>query len=73
MKQISLSEIAKLFPYLSPQDIQEIQKYPGNNDYIRNYYGQNDNNTISVMFFEYKTFERQVFKIKRTEFGLEKA
>ena len=53
VKQISLSEIAKLFPYLSPQDIQEIQKYPGNNDYIRNYYGQNDNNTISVIFFEY--------------------
>ena len=73
VKQISLSEISKLFPYLTPEDLAEIQKYPGNNDYIRNYYGQNDNNTISVMFFEYKTFEKQVFKIKRTEFGLEKA
>ena len=73
VKQISLSEIAKLFPYLTPEDLEEIQKYPGNNDYIRNYYGQNDNNTISVMFFEYKTFEKQVFKIKRTEFGLDKA
>ena len=73
VKQISLSEIAKLFPYLTPEDLAEIQKYPGNNDYIRNYYGQNDNNTISVMFFEYKTFEKQVFKIKKTEFGLEKA
>lgn len=73
VKQISLSEIAKLFPYLTPQDLEEIQKYPGNNDYIRNYYGQNDNNTISVMFFEYKTFEKQVFKIKETEQGLEKA
>jgi len=73
VKQISLSEISKLFPYLTPEDLAEIQKYPGNNDYIRNYYGQNDNNTISVMFFEYKTFEKQVFKIKKTEFGLEKA
>ena len=73
VKQVSLSEIAKLFPYLTPEDLEQIQKYPGNNDYIRNYYGQNDNNTISVMFFEYKTFEKQVFKIKRTEFGLEKA
>ena len=73
VKQISLSEIAKLFPHLTPEDLEEIQKYPGNNDYIRNYYGQNDNNTISVMFFEYKTFEKQVFKIKKTEFGLEKA
>jgi len=73
VKQISLSEIAKLFPYLTPQDLEQIQKYPGNNDYIRNYYGQNDNNTISVMFFEYKTFEKQVFKIKETEQGLQKA
>ena len=73
VKQISLSEIAKLFPHLTPQDLSEIQKYPGNNDYIRNYYGQNDNNTISVMFFEYKTFEKQVFKIKETEQGLQKA
>jgi len=73
VKQVSLSEIAKLFPYLTPEDLIEIQKYPGNNDYVRNYYGQNDNNTISVMFFEYKTFEKQVFKIKETEQGLQKA
>jgi hypothetical protein len=73
VKQISLSEIAKLFPHLTAADLEEIQKYPGNNDYIRNYYGQNDNNTISVLFFEYKTFDKQVFKIKKTEFGLEKA
>ena len=37
VKQISLSEIAKLFPCLTPEDLAEIQKYPGNNDYIRNY------------------------------------
>lgn len=73
VKQISLPEIAKQFPYLTEADLAEIQKYPGNNDYIRNYYGQNDNNTISVLYFEYKTYEKQVFKIKKTEFGLEKA
>jgi hypothetical protein len=73
VKQIALSEIAKIFPHLTAQDLEEIQKYPGNSDYLRNYYGQNDNNTISVLFFEYKTFDKQVFKIKKTEFGLEKA
>ena len=73
VKQISLSEVAKLFPHLTAKDLEEIQNYPGNNDYIRNYYGQNDNDTISVLFFEYKTFDKQVFKIKKTEFGLEKA
>ncbi len=73
VKQISLSELAKQFPYLTESDLAEIQKYPGNSDYIRNYFGQNDNNTISVLYFEYKTYEKQVFKIKKTEFGLEKA
>ena len=34
VKQVSLSEIAKLFPYLTPEDLEQIQKYPGNNDYI---------------------------------------
>ena len=73
VKQISLPELAKQFPHLGPDDLKEIQKYPGNSDYIRNYFGQNDDNTISVIYFEYKTYMTQVFKIKRTEFGLEKA
>ena len=72
VKQISLSELAKQFPHLTDRDLIEIQKYPGNSDYTRNFYGQNDNDTISVLYFEYKTYEKQVFKIKKTEFGLEK-
>lgn len=73
VKQILLSDLAKQFPYLTESDLAEIQKYPGNNDYLRNYYGQNDNNTISVLYFEYKTFNKQVFKIKETDQGLQKA
>ena len=73
VKQVLLSELAKEFPYLTPQDLEEIQKQPGNSDYVRNYYGQNDGNTISVLYFEYKTYETQVFKIKKTDQGLEKA
>ena len=73
VKQVLLSELAKEFPYLTPQDLEEIQKQPGNSDYVRNYYGQNDGNTISILYFEYKTYETQVFKIKKTDQGLEKA
>ena len=38
-------------------------------------YGYNsyDPNTVSVLFFEYKTYNEQVFKIKQTDTGLEKA
>ena len=30
---MSLEEIKKQFPYLSQSELEEIQKYPGNNNY----------------------------------------
>ena len=46
---------------------------PGNTNYTRNWEGKNNNNTVQVLYFEYKTFADQVFKIKQTDQGLEKA
>ena len=34
---------------------------------------EDDGNTVQVLYFEYKTFSEQVFKIKHTANGLEKA
>jgi len=74
VKAIQLEELKKEFPDLTSEDLEEIQKYPGDNTYTRNYYGQNyDPSAIKVLYFEYKTYTDQVFKIKQTEFGLEKA
>jgi len=74
VKSISLEELKKQFPYLSDKDLKEIEKYPGDSNYVRNYYGQDTNdNTVQVLYFEYKTYSNQVFKIKKTENGLEKA
>ena len=74
VKAISLEELKKQFPHLSDEDLKEIEKYPGDMNYIRNYPGQsNDNTTVQVLYFEYKTYSNQVFKIKQTEQGLEKA
>jgi hypothetical protein len=74
VKAISLEELKKQFPNLSDDDVKEIEKYPGTNDYSRTYSNQDyDTNTIQVMYFEYKTYSNQVFKIKQTEQGLEKA
>jgi hypothetical protein len=50
----------------------KIQKMPGNSQYLQNW-GNYDGNTVQVMYFEYKTYMNQVFKIKKTEQGLEKA
>jgi hypothetical protein len=46
-------------------------RYPGRDGYIAN--PNYDNDLVQILFFEYKTFIDQVFKIKQTEQGLEKA
>lgn len=74
VKSVSIEELKKEFPYLTDQDLEEIQKYPGDSNYTRNYYGQDDTyNNIQVLYFEYKTYNNQVFKIKETDQGLLKA
>ncbi len=73
VKPISLSELKKQFPYLTPSELEEIQKYPGNQNYTRNWSGRYDDDTVQVLYFEYKTYTNQVFKIKQTASGLEKA
>ena len=73
VKPISLPELKKQFPYLTPSELEEIQKYPGNQNYTRNWSGRYDDSTVQVLYFEYKTYTNQVFKIKQTASGLEKA
>jgi len=73
VKSLSMPELKKQFPYLTPEELKDIEKYPGNQNYTRNWNGRYDNNTVQVLYFEYKTFTNQVFKIKETPYGLEKA
>ena len=74
VKSVSLQELKKLFPHLTDLDLKEIEKYPGDSNYTRGYNGIDDDySNIQVLFFEYKTYNNQVFKIKQTDQGLEKA
>jgi len=73
VKNISLPELKKEFPELTNKQLEEIQKFPGNTNYTRNWTGKDNNNTVQVLYFEYKTYMDQVYKIKYTENGLEKA
>jgi hypothetical protein len=70
IKSMTLAEIKKKFPYLTDQELKKMVKYPGRDGYIAN--PNYDNDLVQILFFEYKTFIDQVFKIKRTESGLEK-
>ena len=71
VKSISLAELKKQFPTIPLSELEKIQDMPGNSQYVTNW-GNYDANTIQVLYFEYKTYSDQVFKIKKTEQGLEK-
>jgi len=72
VKYVSLNELKKEFPGLTDEEMQTIQQYPGSKSYNYQFNGRQDNNSIAVLYFEYKTYQDQVFKIKETATGLEK-
>jgi hypothetical protein len=72
VKAITIPELKKQFPNTTEEELRRIQKMPGNSQFVTGW-GNYDENTVQVMYFEYKTYMNQVFKIKKTEQGLEKA
>jgi len=71
VKSITIPELKKQYPDISNEELQRIQEMPGNRQYITGW-GNYDNNTVQVLYFEYKTYMNQVFKLKHTDNGLEK-
>ena len=71
VKSITIPELKKQFPDISNEELQRIQEMPGNRQYITGW-GNYDNNTVQILYFEYKTYMNQVFKLKHTDNGLEK-
>ena len=72
VKSITIPELKKQYPNIPEEELLRIQQMPGNSQYITGW-GNYDENTVQVMYFEYKTYHNQVFKIKKTDQGLEKA
>ncbi len=72
LKAITIPELKKEFPNISEEELKRIQAMPGNRSYITGW-GDYDENTVQVLYFDYKTYNNQVFKIKHTDQGLEKA
>jgi hypothetical protein len=71
VKALTVAEIKKQFPHISDAELEKIQKSYSNNNYIYGW-GAYDENTVQVLYFEYKTYMDQVFKLKETDQGLEK-
>ena len=78
VKTIPLSELKKRYPNLTQEDLDKIKGEGSQNlmggwnrsEINDNYY---DSNTVQVLYFNYKTYMNEVYKIKETATGAEKA
>jgi len=75
VKTIPVNELAKQFPHLTESDLEDIMKNKSNN---RSNYNsihtsdKEDNNTIQVLYFNYKTYMNEVYKVKEMGTGADK-
>ena len=75
VKTIPVNELAKQFPHLTESDLEDIMK---NKNYNRNNYNtrysgkKEDTNNIQVLYFNYKTYMNEVYKVKQTGTGADK-
>jgi hypothetical protein len=77
VKTVPINELVKQFPFLEQEDLEDIVK--NKNYYQTNYnrgdshYREVDNNKVQVLYFNYKTYMNEVYKVKEVGSGAEKA
>jgi hypothetical protein len=72
IRRITITELKKQYPELTDEDIEEIED-KGNSSLLYNEINAGDTNFVYVLYFEYKTYENQVYKVKETISGGDKA
>jgi len=75
VKSIPVNELAKQFPHLSEGDLEDIMKnktFNKNNNSTRYSSDKEDENTIQILYFNYKTYMNEVYKVKETGTGADK-
>ena len=74
VKEIPINELVKQFPHLKNEDLKEIQQKSSNyNGYNKSYKkNRQDYNKVQVLYFDYKTYMNEVYKVKKTGTGADK-
>ena len=76
VKSIPINELVKQFPFLSQEDLEDIVK--NKNYHQANYHNnqhnlrEEDNNKVQILYFNYKTYMNEVYKVKETGSGADK-
>ena len=76
IKSVPANELKKEFPDLDDEELGSIikQSYKSSGFYDRTLtnYDQSDSNTVQVLYFNYKTYMNEVYKVKETITGASK-
>tara|TARA_R110002153_G_scaffold10890_1_gene42457 strand:+ start:878 stop:3292 length:2415 start_codon:yes stop_codon:yes gene_type:complete len=76
VKTIPINELIKQFPNLTTEELKEITEnnYKHSNKFNSvSHHSDDDRNKVEVLYFNYKTYNSEVYKIKQTAAGGEKA
>ena len=71
VKEIPINELKKQFPHLTNEDLEEIKSRGKYGD--RKLRDSRDSNKVQILYFNYKTYMNQVWKVKEVGSGAEKA
>ncbi len=77
VKWVPLNELKKQFPELTDKEIKDIsqkgtQNYAGTYDQSMSNLDARDSNTVQILYFNYKTYANEVYKVKETSTGAER-
>ena len=74
VKNIPINELVKQFPFLEHEDLEQIMKskHYNKDNYHTRINKKEDNNTVKVLYFNYKTYMNEVYKVKETGSGSSK-
>ncbi len=75
VKSIPVNELAKQFPHLTESDLQDImhnKSHRKNSNQSRYSTEKDDNNKVQVLYFNYKTYMNEVYKVKEMATGYDK-
>jgi len=74
VKTIPVNELAKQFPHLTHEDLEEVAKTKSANvNGGSNNSREVDNNQVQILYFNYKSYMNEVYKMKETGSGASKA
>jgi len=76
VKSIPINELKKQFPYLDHEELEKISRTSSGSSYGvrgKSMPEEGDNNKVDILYFNYKTYMNEVYKIKETGMGGQKA